>query len=63
VVDGSNTAKARRAHLVKGHFKEFKNGLFGNAKLAGLYWWDPFRRNRKNRDSVGEIEKDYRLTE
>lgn len=53
----------RKAHLVKGHFKEFKEGLFGNPKLAGLYWWNMFRRSRKNRDTVGEVEKDYCLKE
>lgn len=57
----AKNSEGRRAHLVKGHFKEFKNGMFGNPKLAGLYWWNPFRRSIKNRDAVGEVEKDYQL--
>jgi hypothetical protein len=62
VIGSSRMAKDRRAHLVRGHFKEFKNGLFGNPKLAGLYWWNPFRRSRKNLETVGVVEKDYRLS-
>jgi hypothetical protein len=42
----------RKAHLVRGHFKEKKNGLF---------WWNPFMRNSKNRESVGYVDKDYQL--
>lgn len=54
-------AEQRRSSLVRGHFKEFKNGLFGNEHLAGLYWWNIHRRNRRNCNTVGEVEKDYRL--
>ena len=57
----ARTAGSRRSSLVRGHFKEFKNGLFGKEYLAGLYWWNLHRRNRKNRNTVGEVEKDYRL--
>jgi hypothetical protein len=42
----------KRAHLVRGHFKR-KNGK--------LFWWNPFMRNRNNAESVGKIDKDYRL--
>lgn len=42
----------RRSHLVKGHFKVTKNGLF---------WWNPFTRCRKNFESKGFVDKDYRL--
>lgn len=42
----------RRAHLVRGHFKN-KNGK--------LFWWNPFMRNRKNASELGTIEKDYRV--
>lgn len=42
----------RRAHMVRGHFKR-KNGK--------LFWWAPFLRNRRNKDSVGFVDKDYRL--
>lgn len=41
-----------KMHSVRGHFKRKKNGLF---------WWSPFVRCRKNKDTVGIIEKDYRL--
>jgi hypothetical protein len=43
----------RRSHLVKGHFKETKNGLF---------WWNSFTRCRKNLGTKGFVDKDYRLT-
>lgn len=45
-------ASEKRAHLVRGHFKEKKNGLF---------WWSPFVRCRKNATTVGVVEKDYQL--
>lgn len=61
LIHTGKTAEQRRSSLVRGHFKEFKNGLFGKESLAGLYWWNIHRRNRKNRESVGEVEKDYRL--
>lgn len=41
-----------RAHLVRGHFKRKKNGLF---------WWSPFLRNRHNAKDVGIVVKDYNL--
>ena len=61
LIHTGKTAEQRRSSLVRGHFKEFKNGLFGNEALAGLYWWNIHRRNRRNRNTVGEVEKDYRL--
>lgn len=42
----------RRAHLVTGHFKTLKTGLF---------WWNSFVRCRKNKDTIGSVDKDYRL--
>lgn len=42
----------RRAHLVRGHFKRKKNGLF---------WWNPFMRARDNAKKVGVVVKDYNL--
>lgn len=48
----SNQVVGRRAHLVRGHFKQLKTGLF---------WWSDFTRCRHNRDKVGVVEKDYRI--
>lgn len=42
--------KKGRAHLVRGHFKHTKHGLF---------WWNAFMRNRENKASVGEVKKTY----
>lgn len=42
----------RRAHLVRGHFKQKPNGLF---------WWSNFTRCRKNINTHGVIDKDYNL--
>ena len=42
----------RRAHLVRGHYKTLKTGLF---------WWSPHARCRKNAETIGVIEKDYQL--
>lgn len=42
----------RRMHVVRGHFKQLK---------SGLYWWSDHMRNRHNRETVGEVEKDYRI--
>lgn len=52
-IDKEETAK-RRAHLVRGHFKQ-KNGR--------LFWWNSFLRCRTNKEVVGMVEKDYRLQE
>jgi hypothetical protein len=43
---------ARRAHLVRGHFKVI------NGKP---HWWNSFFRNRQNATEVGVVDKDYRL--
>jgi len=50
--EAASLRNEHRAHMVRGHFKRKKNGLF---------WWNPFMRCRSNRDTVGLIEKDYRL--
>lgn len=42
----------KRAHLVRGHFKTINGRLF---------WWNHFMRNRKNKEEVGYIKKDYYL--
>lgn len=42
----------RRAHLVRGHFKRKKNGLF---------WWNPFMRARDSATRAGVVLKDYNL--
>jgi hypothetical protein len=38
-----------RAHMVRGHFKHRK---------SGLYWWSPFMRGDRN---LGLVTKDYQL--
>lgn len=38
--------------MVRGHFKRRK---------TGVYWWNHFIRNGRNKTTVGEIVKDYRL--
>lgn len=43
-----------RSHLVRGHHKKVK---------GKLYWWNSFTRCRKNAETVGVIEKDYRLND
>ncbi len=46
------SATDRRAHVVRGHFKE---------KGEKLFWWSSFMRCRKNAETIGVIEKGYRL--
>ncbi len=46
--------RSKRAHLVRGHFKTINGRLF---------WWNHFMRNRKNKEEVGYIKKDYYLAE
>lgn len=41
-----------RAHLVRGHFKNVH---------GGLYWWNPFMRNRHRLETHGFADKDYNL--
>lgn len=41
-----------RAHVVRGHFKKRGDKLF---------WWKPFIRNLKNKDTVGYVDKSYRI--
>ncbi len=45
-------------HIVRGHFKDYRNGggLFG--KLKGLYWWDM---HVAGDISNGQIVKDYSI--
>lgn len=43
----SETTSHIRAHMVRGHFKQRK---------SGLYWWNPFLRCKKNQ---GFVDKDY----
>jgi hypothetical protein len=52
-IDKEETVK-RRAHLVRGHFKQ-KNGR--------LFWWNSFLRCRTNKEVVGMVDKDYRLND
>lgn len=49
-INDSNGSAERRAHLVRGHFKN-KNGK--------LFWWNSFMRNRKNIHTEGMIVHDY----
>lgn len=44
----------RRAHLVRGHYKE-KNGQ--------LYWWSAHMRSKNNAQTLGEVKKTYVLYE
>lgn len=48
----SRAVRDRRAHLVRGHFKR---------KGGKLFWWNAHVRNRHNADTVGVVEKDYRV--
>lgn len=48
--------RERRAHMVKGHWKEFVRG-----GVKRSYWWSAHMRNRKNLESHGYVDKDYRL--
>ena len=50
--DSHHQSEERHAHMVRGHFKAKKNGLF---------WWNSFMRCRKNISTAGYVDKDYRL--
>ncbi len=50
--DPNREVQLRRAGLVRGHFKQ---------RATGLFWWNDYVRNHKNRDTVGAVDKDYRL--
>lgn len=47
----THEARERRAHFVRGHFKE---------RATGLYWWNAFMRNARNAKK-GFVDKDYLL--
>lgn len=55
--EGESSSK-HAMHLVRGHFKDYRNsgGLFG--KYKGLYWWDSQVRGS---EEFGRIIKDYKL--
>lgn len=42
----------RRAGLVMGHFKN---------RATGLFWWNNYMRNAKNREKLGQVDKDYNV--
>jgi hypothetical protein len=55
----SNEQSAKRAmHIVRGHFKDYREGagLFG--KLKGLYWWDM---HVAGDAANGQVVKDYAI--
>lgn len=57
--EGEGGDGARRAmHLVRGHWKDFRNGpgLFGRHK--NLYWWDMHVAGAKD---AGEVVKEYKV--
>lgn len=55
--EGESDTK-RAMHIVRGHFKDYRNsgGLFG--KYKGLYWWDM---HVAGSESAGKVIKDYKL--
>lgn len=52
------TGAKRAMHIVRGHFKDYRDGtgLFG--KLKGLYWWDMHVAGDK---ANGQVIKDYTI--
>lgn len=55
LTDDAFTREAKtnaKAHVVRGHFKETKTGLF---------WWNSFLRNNQNRATAGFVDKTYRI--
>lgn len=57
--EGSTGDEIKQAmHIVRGHFKDYRDGpgLFG--KLKGLYWWQMHVRGDAE---FGEIDKDYEV--
>ena len=57
--DGGSGSGAKRAmHIVRGHFKDYRNGggLFG--KMKGLYWWDM---HVAGDIANGQVVKDYAI--
>lgn len=56
--EGGDTSAKRAMHIVRGHFKDYRNsgGLFG--KHRGLYWWDM---HVAGNDKFGKVIKDYQV--
>lgn len=56
--EGGSTDAKRAMHIVRGHFKDYRNsgGLFGKHK--GLYWWDM---HVAGDEQAGKVIKDYRI--
>jgi hypothetical protein len=56
--EGGDTSAKRAMHIVRGHFKDYRNsgGLFG--KHQGLYWWDM---HVAGDDKFGKVIKDYKI--
>lgn len=54
--EGGDTSAKRALHLVRGHFKDYREGggLFG--KYNGLYWWDM---HVAGNEKAGIVVKDY----
>jgi hypothetical protein len=52
--NANRTLVDRRAHIVRGHFKEIR---------GKLYWWNSFMRNHHNRDTLGFVDKGYDISE
>lgn len=52
-MDSGRGSRERRAHLVAGHFKN---------RRGKLYWWRFHERCSRNKDTLGFVEKDYRVT-
>lgn len=50
-------AGGARLHLVRGHFKDYREkGVGGNLGARGIYWWQPHIRGDK---SLGMVDKEY----
>lgn len=47
-----------RAHIVRGHFKDYRKSGLGKNRAKGIYWWHPHVRGNKN---IGLIAKEYEL--
>ncbi len=56
--EGGNTGAKRAMHIVRGHFKDYRDsgGLFG--KYKGLYWWDM---HVTGNDKLRKVIKDYQV--
>lgn len=56
----AGNASGKRMHLVRGHYKDFRNGpgVGGNAKAKGIYWTPAHIRGEK---ALGMVAKDYEI--